>query len=46
VNTMAGIYARILDKIEADPWLPLRARAALNHVEKLHVVVGSWLQAM
>jgi 15-cis-phytoene synthase len=46
VATMAGIYQRILNKIEADPWLPLRGRASLNHVEKLHVVVESWLQAM
>lgn len=45
VKTMAGIYERILGKIEANPWLPLSARASLNHVEKLHVVVESWLQA-
>ncbi len=45
VKTMAGIYARILAKIEADPWLPLSTRASLNHMEKLHVVVESWLQA-
>ena len=46
VATMAGIYERILNKIQSDPWLPLRGRAALNRVEKLHVVVGSWLHAM
>ena len=45
VRTMAGIYERILHKIENDPWLPLRSRAALTRVEKLHVVVTSWLQA-
>ena len=45
VKTMAGIYERILDKIEADPWLPLRGRASLTRFEKLRVMVGSWLQA-
>jgi phytoene synthase len=45
VRTMAGIYERILDKIECDPQLPLRARASLTRAEKLHVMVGSWLQA-
>jgi 15-cis-phytoene synthase len=44
VSTMAGIYERILDKIESDPWLPLRARTSLSHIEKLHVMVGSWLR--
>jgi len=46
VKTMAGIYERILNKIESNPWLPLHARASLNHVEKLHVVVESWLQVV
>jgi phytoene synthase len=46
VKTMAGIYERILHKIEANPWLPMHARASLNHVEKLHVVVESWLQVV
>jgi 15-cis-phytoene synthase len=45
VRTMAGIYERILDKIEEDPRLPLRARASLSRAEKLHVMVGSWLLA-
>lgn len=45
VKTMAGIYERILAKIEADPWLPLHERVSLTQVEKLHVVVESWLQA-
>lgn len=43
VQTMAGIYERILEKIERDPQLPLRQRAALSKGEKLRVVVGSWL---
>jgi 15-cis-phytoene synthase len=45
VKTMAGIYERILEKIETDPWLPLRGRASLTRFEKLRVMVGSWLQA-
>jgi phytoene synthase len=45
VKTMAGIYERILDKIEGDPHLPLRGRASLSRLEKLRVVVESWLQA-
>jgi phytoene synthase len=45
VQTMAGIYQRILDKIERDPELPLRARASLSRIEKLRVVLESWLQA-
>ncbi len=43
VQTMAGIYERILRKIERDPQLPLRERAALSKGEKLRVVLGSWL---
>ncbi len=45
VRTMAGIYRCILDKIEKQPDLPLQRRAALSHIEKLKVVVESWLQA-
>src|SRR5579871_4923359 len=45
VQTMAGIYERILEKIDRDPELPLRERAALSKGEKLRVVVGSWLWA-
>lgn len=45
VKTMAGIYERILDKIEGDPQLPLRGRASLSRLEKLRIVVESWLQA-
>lgn len=43
VQTMAGIYERLLGKIEKDPQLPLRERAALSKGEKLQVVLGSWL---
>lgn len=44
VQTMAGIYERILEKIEHDPQLPLHERAALSNGEKLRVVVASWLR--
>lgn len=44
VQTMAGIYEGILQKIERDPQLPLRERAALSKSEKLRVVLGSWLR--
>jgi phytoene synthase len=44
VQTMAGIYEGILQKIERDPYLPLRERAALSKSEKLRVVLGSWLR--
>ena len=44
VQTMAGIYEGILQKIERDPQLPLRERAALSKREKLRVVLGSWLR--
>jgi 15-cis-phytoene synthase len=45
VQTMAGIYERILTKVERDPQLPLRERAALAGHEKLGVMVRSWLRA-
>jgi 15-cis-phytoene synthase len=45
VQTMAGIYERILTKVERDPALPLHARAALARHEKLEVMVRSWLRA-
>jgi 15-cis-phytoene synthase len=45
VQTMAGIYQELLKKIERDPALPLRARAALSKTEKLRVVVRSWLSS-
>jgi phytoene synthase len=44
VQTMAGIYERLLSKIEKDPQLPLRERAALSRGEKLQVVLESWLR--
>jgi phytoene synthase len=44
VQTMAGIYERLLRKIERDPHLPLRERAALSKGEKLQVVLESWLR--
>ena len=43
VHTMAGIYERILEKIERDPDFPLRGRTSLSRSEKLLVMVGSWL---
>lgn len=45
VHTMAGIYEELLKKIERDPALPLRKRAALSKTEKLRVVVRSWLSS-
>jgi 15-cis-phytoene synthase len=45
VQTMAGIYEELLKKIERDPGLPLKARAALSKTEKLKVVVRSWLSS-
>lgn len=45
VQTMAGIYEELLKKIEREPALPLRERAALSKSEKLLVVVRSWLSS-
>jgi squalene synthase HpnC len=45
VRTMAGIYSGILDRIEADPELPLRRRVRLSSGEKAQVMVRSWLAA-
>lgn len=45
VQTMAGIYEELLKKIERNPRLPLRERAALSKTEKLRVVVRSWLSS-
>src|SRR5580698_7625503 len=45
VQTMAGIYEELLKKIERNPGLPLRERAALSKTEKLKVVVRSWLSS-
>jgi phytoene synthase len=44
VHTMAGIYERILEKIEREPNFPLRGRTSLSPSEKLLVMVGSWLR--
>ena len=43
VRTMAGIYERILEKIERDPALPLHARAGLSSTEKVGAMVRAWL---
>jgi phytoene synthase len=43
VRTMAGIYQRILNRIDRDPEIPLRRRASLSKVEKLRVALESWL---
>ncbi|HTZ56404.1 MAG TPA: squalene/phytoene synthase family protein [Candidatus Acidoferrum sp.] len=43
VRTMAGIYARILEKIERDPTLPLHRRAGLSSTEKIGAMVRAWL---
>ncbi|HZU77413.1 MAG TPA: squalene/phytoene synthase family protein, partial [Dehalococcoidia bacterium] len=46
VRTMAGIYLRILERIEADPMLPLRTRTSLSAATKLAVMARAWLQAV
>jgi 15-cis-phytoene synthase len=46
VRTMAGIYLRILDRIEADPALPLHRRASLSKASKLAVMARAWLHAV
>jgi len=46
VRTMAGIYMRILERIESDPQLPLRRRASLSAAAKLAVMARSWWQAV
>lgn len=43
VRTMAGIYERILEKIERDPALPLHQRAGLSRTEKIGAMVRAWL---
>jgi phytoene synthase len=43
VRTMAGIYQRILARIDRHPERPLSHRVSLSATEKLHVMVGSWL---
>lgn len=44
VRTMAGIYQRILNRINQDPDLPFRQRASLSRAEKLRVALESWLR--
>jgi phytoene synthase len=44
VRTMAGIYRRILDQIDADPGRPLRERISLSTAGKVGVAVRSWLR--
>ena len=46
VRTMAGIYMRILERIERDPLLPLRRRASLSPAVKLGVMARAWLAAV
>jgi phytoene synthase len=46
VRTMAGIYARLLTRIEADPWLPLHQRASLSKAAKVRVMARAWLAAV
>ncbi len=45
VRTMAGIYRGILERIEADPELPLRERVRLSSGEKAGVMVRAWVAA-
>jgi phytoene/squalene synthetase len=42
---MAGIYSEILDRIEAEPELPLRERVHLSSGEKAGVMLRSWVAA-
>ena len=46
VRTMAGIYAGILQRIESDPYLPLRRRASLSAAAKVKVMARAWLSAV
>jgi phytoene synthase len=43
VRTMAGIYQKLLDEIEANPGLPLQRRASLSPLHKLGVAAHAWL---
>jgi phytoene synthase len=43
VRTMAGIYLRILDRIERDPSLPFKQRTSLSVGSKMAVAARSWL---
>jgi phytoene synthase len=43
VRTLAGIYTRILDRIEEDPSLALQRRVSLSSRAKARVLLRSWL---
>lgn len=43
VRTMAGIYSALLDRIDADPGIPLRGRLRLSTGRKLAVAARAWL---
>ena len=45
VRTMAGSYSGILDRIEAEPELPLRQRVRLSSREKAGVMLRSWMSS-
>jgi 15-cis-phytoene synthase len=45
VQTMAGIYERILEKLERNPQLSLHERAGLSPAEKLGIMVKSWMRS-
>jgi phytoene synthase len=45
VRTMAGIYSGILDRIEAEPDLPLREHVRLSSGEKAGVMLRSWMSS-
>ncbi len=46
VFTMAGIYQAILDRIYANPSVPLRERISLSSKDKLAVMAKSWAKAV
>jgi phytoene synthase len=46
VRTMAGIYQRILARIERNPDRPLTRRVSLSKTEKLHVMLDAWLRGV
>jgi phytoene synthase len=43
VRTMAGIYQRILGRLEREPRLSLRRRVSLTPAQKMGVMVRAWL---
>ncbi len=46
VLTMAGIYLAILDRIGANPYIPLQERVSLETRAKLAVMTKSWVRAI